>query len=182
MLGARIAVRQYALVGGVEDLTQSLALKSCPHIVIATAGRLSLMISRKAIDLSRVQYLVLDEADRILDATYANDLSNALDAYTAEYRQTLMFSATITPSLDALYKTFDDSPFFFNSSLVDNKFVTVDALDQRYMFLPPNLKEFHLVYLLKQRFPTESVIVFVSKCYTTELLLTSSCSMMSRTN
>lgn len=170
-MGARIAVRQYVLVGGIDEITQASALQARPHIVIATPGRLAMMIKREAIDLSRVRYLILDEADRLLDPTYVDDLSTALDACTSDNRQTLMFSATMTPSLDLLQQSIQDvkPPFRFNAR--DNRFATVEALDQRYIFLPVNLKECHLVYLLKQRYPTESVIIFVSKCYTAELLL-----------
>lgn len=185
-LGTRIAVRQYVLVGGVDEIAQSIALQSRPHIVVATPGRLAMMVSRGAVDLSRVRYLVLDEADRLLDPTYLDDLSTALDACTANNRQTLMFSATMTPTLDGVMPDDNEDDegddgdeqkrkkqkrgvFRFDAS--DNRFATVDALDQRYIFQPPNMKECHLVYLLKQRYPNSSTIIFVSKCYTAELLL-----------
>lgn len=170
-LGAKIAVRQYVLVGGVDDITQALALQARPHIVVATPGRLAIMLARGAIDLSRVRFLVLDEADRLLDPTYVDDLTNALDACSRDNRQTLMFSATMTPSLDALHGTLSEGAEAFRFDARENQFATVEALDQRYIFVPINLKECHLVYLLKQRFPNSSVIIFVSHCHTAELLL-----------
>ena len=63
------------------------------------------MINRNGIDLSRVQYLVLDEADRLLDETYLADLKLILDNSTTKNRQTLMFSATMTSTLDCIMPT-----------------------------------------------------------------------------
>lgn len=171
-LGARIAVRQYALVGGVHEITQAIALKARPHVVVATPGRLALMVSKGFVDLSRVRFLVLDEADRLLDATYLSDLKTILDACAAPSRQTLMFSATMTPTMELLQSNVMDSEsetFRFDSR--ENVFKTVDALQQYYIFVPVNLKECYLVHLLKVLYSKATVIIFVSRCETAELLL-----------
>lgn len=175
-LGARIAVRHHVLVGGVDELAQALALKGRPHIVIATPGRLSLMISRQSIDLSKVRFIVLDEADRLLDPCYLEDLKSALDACSSAVRQTLMFSATMTPSMELLHESFSGethsgSSNTFRFDARENRFATVEKLTQEYLFMPANMKECYLVHMLKEVYPTSSVIIFVSRCETGELLL-----------
>lgn len=170
-LGARMGVREYTLVGGVDELAQAAALEKRPHVLIATPGRLALMLRRDAIDLGRVRFLVLDEADRLLDPTYLDDLKSILDECQSERRQTLMFSATMTASLTQLQEVaMGANAVRFDAR--ENNFATVDALRQRYLFTPQNLKECHLVYLLKEQFPKESVIIFVSRCETAERLIT----------
>lgn len=176
-LGARIAVRHHVLVGGVDELTQALALKGRPHILIATPGRLSLMISRQSVDLSKVRFIVLDEADRLLDPCYLEDLKSALDACSSSARQTLMFSATMTPSMELLHENVSGDAHSGSSSTFrfdarENRFATVEKLKQEYLFMPTNLKECYLVHMLKEVYPTSSVIIFVSRCETGELLLT----------
>lgn len=170
-LGAYIGVKEYTLVGGVDELSQVAALEKRPHVLVSTPGRLALMLRRDAVDLARVKFLVLDEADRLLDPVYLGDLKNVLQKCESEKRQTLMFSATMTASLAQLQEVaMDEDAFRFDAR--ENRFATVDQLRQEYLFAPHNLKECHLVHLLKKEFPKESVIVFVSKCETAELLVT----------
>lgn len=170
-LGAHIAVKEYTLVGGVDELSQVAALEKRPHVIVSTPGRLALMLRRDAVDLARVRFLVLDEADRLLDPVYLGDLKSVLQSCESEKRQTLMFSATMTASLTQLQEVaMGEDAFRFDAR--ENRFATVDQLKQEYLFTPHNLKECHLVHLLKKEFPKESVIVFVSKCETAELLVT----------
>lgn len=170
-LGAHIGVKEYTLVGGVNELSQMTALEKRPHILIATPGRLALMLRKDAVDLARVRFLVLDEADRLLDPVYLDDLKSVLQSCESEKRQTLMFSATMTASLAQLQDVaMDQDAFRFDAR--ENRFATVDQLKQKYIFTPLNLKECHLVHLLKNEFPKQSVIIFVGKCETAELLVT----------
>eukprot|EP00178_Gracilaria_changii_P013333 TRINITY_DN376_c1_g2_i1.p1 TRINITY_DN376_c1_g2~~TRINITY_DN376_c1_g2_i1.p1 ORF type:complete len:473 (-),score=113.29 TRINITY_DN376_c1_g2_i1:5382-6734(-) len=170
-LGARIAVRQLVLVGGVHQLTQAAALAKLPHVVVATPGRLALMISKQYVSLRKLRFLVLDEADRLLDASYLHDLLLILKACSAPRPQTLMFSATITSSLNQLQQLAVSRNNAFRFDARHNQFATVHSLTQRYIFLPEHLKECHLVDLLKQQFASSSVIVFVARCETAQLLL-----------
>lgn len=170
-LGAHIGVKEYTLVGGVDELSQVAALEKRPHVIVSTPGRLALMLRRDAVDLARVRFLVLDETDRLLDPVYLGDLKSVLQSCESEKRQTLMFSATMTASLTQLQEVaMGEDAFRFDAR--ENRFATVDQLKQEYLFTPHNLKECHLVHLLKKEFPKESVIVFVSKCETAELLVT----------
>ena len=171
-LGVKIAVRQHVLVGGIQELAQAAALEKRPHIVVATPGRMALMIRKGYVDLSRVRYVVLDEADRLLDAAYLGDLKSILGACTSEKRQMLLFSATMTSSIEALQRVAMEDESVFRFDARENRFATVDCLKQTYIFTPAHMKECHLVNLLKEEFSKENVIVFVGRCETAELLVT----------
>lgn len=169
-LGSKIAVKTYVLVGGVQELAQMSALSKRPHVVVATPGRVALMVRKGYVDFSRIKFLVVDEADRMLDPAYAGDLKVVLDACTNEERQTLLFSATMTKSLEMLGDAIGEDAVRFDSK--DNRFATVEQLDQRYCFMPHHLKDVYLVTFLKDIYPKKSVIIFVSRCETAELLVT----------
>lgn len=175
-LGAPAGLRAEVLVGGVDELAQKTALARRPHVVIATPGRLALLIKGNAgveMDLAKTRFLVVDEADRLLEEEYIADLATVLDAASAADRQTLLFSATMTPSIDKLHElvqknsAVDDDTFRFDSN-ADNPFTTVAKLKHNYIFMPVNLKECHLVRLLKVTRPEASVIIFTARCDTAE--------------
>eukprot|EP01121_Diplochlamys_sp_Union-15-3_P019628 TRINITY_DN744_c0_g1_i1.p1 TRINITY_DN744_c0_g1~~TRINITY_DN744_c0_g1_i1.p1 ORF type:complete len:504 (+),score=69.51 TRINITY_DN744_c0_g1_i1:128-1639(+) len=79
--------------GGAPRIKQSQQLEKVVHIVVSTPGRLIDFINSEEIDLSHVQYLVLDEADRMLNMGFAKELTEII-SYIPKERQTLMFSAT----------------------------------------------------------------------------------------
>jgi len=97
------------VVGGVPAERQIRDLKRRPHFIIGTPGRLKDMITRRYIDLRNINTLVLDEADRMLDMGFLPDI-RAIVGQTPENRQTLFFSATITPEITALTSTFLRDP------------------------------------------------------------------------
>lgn len=99
--GAQIA----AGVGGMDIRTERRALERGAHIVVGTPGRLRDHISKRALDLSNVRAVVLDEADEMLDLGFREDLEFILDA-APEDRRTLMFSATVPRAIADLAKTF----------------------------------------------------------------------------
>ena len=90
-----------ALYGGVKISAQEKKLKAGIDIVIATPGRLLELMDKGKIKLSAVQFVVLDEADRMLDMGFISDV-NALLEKTPKKRQTLLFSATISQAVKAL--------------------------------------------------------------------------------
>ena len=89
------------LVGGLSVLTQKEALSRGPDIVVATPGRLLDHTRQKHVDLSAIRYLVLDEADRMLDMGFLPDLKKIL-ACCPETRQSLLFSATLSDDIHLL--------------------------------------------------------------------------------
>jgi ATP-dependent RNA helicase DeaD len=92
-------------VGGMDARTERRALDRGAHIVVGTPGRLRDHITRKALDLSAIRAVVLDEADEMLDLGFREDLEFILAA-APEERRTLMFSATVPPAIAKLAKTF----------------------------------------------------------------------------
>ena len=99
--GARITT----CVGGMDPRNERNALARGVHIVVGTPGRLCDHLERRALVLSRIEAIVLDEADEMLDMGFREDLERLLSAAPAE-RRTLMFSATIPPAIATMAKKF----------------------------------------------------------------------------
>lgn len=97
------------VVGGMNIDRQIRDLKRRPHIVIGTPGRLMDLLKRRALNLSNMTTLVLDEADRMLDMGFLPDIRQIVNGMPEE-RQTLFFSATITPEIQGLVNTFLKDP------------------------------------------------------------------------
>jgi len=97
-MAAGSGLRAAAVVGGLSEKSQLQAIRKGAQVVIATAGRLYDFLSRRLIDLGRVQIVVLDEADRMLDMGFLPTIERILAA-VPENRQTLFFSATIESSV-----------------------------------------------------------------------------------
>ncbi len=99
--GRHLQLNAVAVYGGVPMRPQTSALKNGVDIVIATPGRLLDHIGRGHVNSSRLEVLVLDEADRMLDMGFARDVNRILDTLPRE-RQTMLFSATISSDVDRL--------------------------------------------------------------------------------
>lgn len=97
----RTGVKSTTIYGGVSHRSQITALRSNPQIIVACPGRLLDHISAKTIDLSQVDHLVLDEADRMLDMGFMPDIKKIIATLSKE-RQTLLFSATMPDEIAEL--------------------------------------------------------------------------------
>jgi superfamily II DNA/RNA helicase len=97
------------IVGGVNVDRQIRELKRHPHVVIGTPGRLKDLMQRQILKLDSITTLVLDEADRMLDMGFLPDVRQIVGAIPPR-RQTLFFSATITPEIQTLVSTFLKNP------------------------------------------------------------------------
>ncbi|MDN5274616.1 MAG: putative box helicase domain protein [Candidatus Saccharibacteria bacterium] len=97
------------IVGGVNIDRQIRDLKRRPHVIIGTPGRLKDLMMRRVLQLKNMTTLVLDEADRMLDMGFLPDIRQIVNEMPEE-RQTLFFSATITPEISALVNTFLKDP------------------------------------------------------------------------
>ena len=93
-LGADIDVTGYSLTGGASFKEQNAALRKVPDILIATPGRLKEHLKLGSVDLADIEYLVLDEADRMLDMGFRDDVLDITSQCPVE-RQTMLFSATL---------------------------------------------------------------------------------------
>lgn len=99
------AVRSALVVGGLNSEMQQVALRTKPHIIIATPGRLIDHIRNShGFTLEGIEVLVLDEGDRLLDMGFTAEVEEILKAIPLHQRQTLLFSATITPKLQSLIR------------------------------------------------------------------------------
>lgn len=100
------------VIGGLDMMKQALALNKKPHIVIATPGRLADHLqSTDTVDIKKIKFLVLDEADRLLESSFSDDLQVIFDNVPTE-RQTLLFSATLTDTLQELRELSSNEPFY----------------------------------------------------------------------
>lgn len=97
------------VVGGTDIRRQIRDIQRRPHVVIGTPGRLKDLLSRKALNLDNISTLVLDEADRMLDMGFLNDIKTIVNL-TPTDRQTLFFSATITPDIERVINDFLRDP------------------------------------------------------------------------
>lgn len=143
--GSSMGVRCAVVVGGVDMLKQALELQQRPHIIIATPGRLHDHLLRpNPPNLALIKYVVLDEADRLLDVSFAKDLGFIFDKLPAK-RQTLLFSATMTANLDKLEAMAMTNAFRFDAT---PSIKTVTTLQQNYLFIPAQVKMTYLMYLM----------------------------------
>lgn len=96
--------RAVAIIGGANARTQIADLRRQASVVIATPGRLLDLIERRALTLSGIEYLVLDEADRMLDMGFLPAIRRILEMVPAK-KQTMLFSATMSPEIERLART-----------------------------------------------------------------------------
>ena len=107
--GARTSLRTTVVFGGVKKGAQVRALSGRPAILVATPGRLLDLLSDRALSLAEVEYVVLDEADRMLDMGFIHDVRRILKTLPTR-RQTLLFSATMPREIESLAAQFLDRP------------------------------------------------------------------------
>lgn len=156
-LGSTIAVRSAVIVGGMDMVPQAIALGKKPHIIVATPGRLmDHLENTKGFSLRGLKYLVMDEADRLLDMDFGPILDKILKALPRE-RRTYLFSATMSSKVESLQRASLQNPL--RVSISSNKYQTVSTLLQSFLFRPHKHKDIYLVYLLNE-FAGQSAIIF----------------------
>lgn len=159
-LGSVIGVKCAVVVGGVDMMAQAITLSRKPHIIVATPGRLvDHLENTKGFSLSKLKYLVLDEADRLLDLDFGTEIDKLLKVIPRE-RNTFLFSATMTTKVAKLQRASLTDPVKVE---VSSKYATVSTLIQNYLFVPAKLKDTYLTYLLND-LSGATAIVFVSTC------------------
>lgn len=132
-----------SVYGGVSMINQVKRLVSA-EIVVGTPGRILDHLSRKTIDLSRVNTLVLDEADRMLDMGFQEDVEEIIN-HCPKNRQTLLFSATISNDIVQLAQDYMKCPIEISTE----QYVDPSKLTQIYYDINDNLKYSLLKYLLE---------------------------------
>ncbi|KAM5473489.1 ribosomal RNA processing protein [Microsporum audouinii] len=156
-LGSLISVRCAVIVGGMDMISQSISLGKKPHIIVATPGRLlDHLENTKGFSLRNLKYLVMDEADRLLDLDFGPVLDKILKVLPRE-RRTYLFSATLSSKVESLQRASLSNPL--RVSISSNKYQTVSTLLQSYIFIPHKYKDVYLVHILNE-FPGQSTIIF----------------------
>jgi len=153
--GAPASLRVAAIFGGVGIAPQRSALRQGVDIVVATPGRLIDHLEQRAVDLSKVEILTLDEADRMLDMGFLPQLNRILAALPRD-RQTMLFSATISPEVKHLARDFTREPQHVDISRGDTVATTVS---HRVRTVAEDGKPGALSQVLKE-IPEDQALVF----------------------
>src|ERR687893_407129 len=147
-------VEVVAVFGGAPIRSQQAQLRKGAHVVVATVGRMMDLMSRKSLVLTSARYVVLDEADEMLDLGFIEDVERILRMCPSG-RQTALFSATIPPPVARLAETYMYDPVTIR---VTPKQLTVDAIEQAYVEVEPRKKTERLVEVLRAEEPEQAII------------------------
>jgi ATP-dependent RNA helicase DDX47/RRP3 len=166
------------VVGGVDRTAQAIALMQHPHVIIATPGRfVDHLKDTKGFTIAHsLQYLVLDEADRMLSMDFEQELHTILDSISATttaaattsltntpQRQTMLFSATMTSQVQKLQRVSLRPGQNTKRIEVSTKFQTPTTLLQYYLFIPAKYKDCYLTYIINEHVG-KSMIIFGATC------------------
>ncbi|MBP9827216.1 DEAD/DEAH box helicase [Candidatus Saccharibacteria bacterium] len=142
-------------VGGVGMEPQIRALRNRPQFIIGTPGRLKDLHQRHALNLSVCDVLVLDEADRMLDMGFIADIRHLVSQMPAK-RQSLCFSATITPAIERLLQDFLTDPV----TVSVRSAVTADHINQDIVHTPTKEEKFSILTDMLAKPEFEKVLIF----------------------
>ena len=151
-----LKIRQTVIFGGVRPSTQIQALKRGVDILVATPGRLLDLQKQNFVDLNQVEFFVLDEADRMLDMGFINDIRQIIKLLP-ERRQNLLFSATMPRSIAKLADSILDQPFRFQ---ISPKKSVVQEIQQEVMFVEQAKKRHLLIQIIREN-QVDQAIVFM---------------------
>ena len=165
-LGAGIGVKCGVLVGGIDMMAQSIQLGKRPHVIVGTPGRVvDHLTNTKGFSLKQLQVLCLDEADRLLNLDFEQEIDQILKVIPRE-RRTQLFSATMTSKVAKLQRACLRNPVKVE---VSAKYSTVDSLKQNYLFVPAKHKDCYVNYLFNE-LSSSTMMVFTRTCDQTRKL------------
>ncbi|MDZ7852737.1 MAG: DEAD/DEAH box helicase [Halomonas sp.] len=153
--GRHLTLRSHVIFGGVGQQPQVDAIRAGLDVLIATPGRLLDLHQQKHVDLSKVEILVLDEADRMLDMGFIHDIKKILRVLP-EKRQNLLFSATFSNEIQALAGKLLDKPEMIE---VARRNTTAELVDQAIYRVDREKKRDLLAHLITQH-DWQQVLVF----------------------
>lgn len=145
--GRHLDMRGTTIFGGVNQRPQCQALRQGVDIVVATPGRLMDLLNQRMLTLNSVEILILDEADRMLDMGFINDIRKII-ALLPRQRQTLMFSATMPKSIQSLADSILKDPAVVR---IAAKHATADTVKQSAYYIDPRSKADLLGKLLEDK-------------------------------
>src|SRR6201991_2746249 len=157
------AVKVLPIYGGSSYTVQLAGLRRGAQVVVGTPGRVIDHLERGTLDLSHIDYLVLDEADEMLQMGFAEDVERILSG-TPEYKQVALFSATMPPAIRKITKKYLHDAVEVS---VKSKTATAENITQRYIQVAGPRKMDALTRLLEVE-PFEAMIVFVRTKQATE--------------
>jgi ATP-dependent RNA helicase RhlE len=152
--GRHLNLRGTTIFGGVNQRPQCQALRQGVDIVVATPGRLMDLLNQRMLTLNSVEILILDEADRMLDMGFINDIRKII-ALLPRQRQTLMFSATMPKSIQSLANSILTDPAVVR---IETKTATADTIKQSAYFIDPRSKADLLTKLLEDKVMTRTLV------------------------
>ena len=158
-------IRSVCGYGGRPIRQQINQLERGAHIVVGTPGRVIDHINRRTLRLDDLWFVVLDEADRMLDIGFRPDIEKILRQCPKE-RQTLFLSATLPPPVLAIVKRYMYRPKLINFS---NENVAADTIEQFFMTMPDEMKFDVLLKLLEREQPEQAIIFCRTKLGTERL-------------
>jgi ATP-dependent RNA helicase DeaD len=161
--GAHLHVNVLPIYGGSSYGPQLAGLKRGAQVVVGTPGRVIDHLEKGTLDVSHLDYMVLDEADEMLQMGFAEDVERIL-ADTPEYKQVALFSATMPPAIRKITKKYLHDPV---EVTVKSKTQTAENISQRYIQVSGPRKVDALTRLLEVE-PFEAMIVFVRTKQATE--------------
>ena len=151
------------IVGGMDMVSQAIILAKKPHVIVATPGRLvDHLENTKGFTMKQLKFLVMDEADRILNQDFEVELNKILRCIPTE-RRSMLFSATMTKKVAKLQRASLKDPVKVE---VSGSYQTVEKLLQYYLFIPQKTKELYLVHILNE-LAGNSFMIFCSTCSST---------------
>ena len=148
-------IRAIPIYGGQDIVRQIRGLKTHPHVIVATPGRLMDHMNRKTIRLDTIKIVVLDEADEMLNMGFLEDIETILRDIPTD-RQTLLFSATVPKAIQSLALKFMKDPELIT---IRTKEITVPNTSQQYMEVPERQK-FDILCRVLDTYSPESSIIF----------------------
>ena len=152
-------LRSAVVFGGMDMKPQTLELKKGVEILVATPGRLLDHIEAKNAVLNQVEYVVLDEADRMLDIGFLPDLQRIL-SHLPKQRTTLLFSATFSPEIKRLANSYLQNPVTIETARSN---ATASTVEQHFYSVPEDGKRHALRQILKTRGMKQAFVFVNSK-------------------
>lgn len=145
--GKHTGIKHLVIFGGVSQHSQTEALRRGVDILVATPGRLLDLIQQRYISLDHIKFLVLDEADRMLDMGFVHDVKKII-AKVPQKRQTLFFSATMPKEIQQLADSILNNPEKIEVTPVSS---TADTIQQELYYVEKNDKRLLLAHILKDK-------------------------------
>jgi superfamily II DNA/RNA helicase len=150
-----LGIRSVLCIGGTNIAMQIRKLKKKHNFVIGTPGRIKDLLQRRLLHLSSFRNVIIDEADRMLDMGFINDIKHIL-AQLPEQRHSLFFSATISKQIEELIRTFLNDPIKISVKIRE----TAANVQQDVIRIHPNQKRLDVLQSLLRKDEFRKVLVF----------------------